>query len=830
MTRSHRRSMKRLLRLAALMPCLLAAKAYGIDVDTVRLSGPFVLQSPVVIDSTDTSQKKFGSFDYLATPVSPAKAKEGRVVSLVADSARLCAAAGDKRLVVLSFPFRLDGFAQTKVRVSGPRSYKVYIDGREHNGSEDLQRGQYEVTVKMLADTVPPHISVEAAGGKTVRLLPLKDGQSTGRPFDLSDVLCMKRYDGVRLSPSGKYAAYSVSSYDSEGKWQSDSKIVEVATKRILSAEGGMRWMPKSERLLKVRHSDGCNSLLSVNPADMSEVVLCDQLPQTDFVMSPTEDFLVFSKVVEGPQREGQVYEILTPDDRQPGWRNRSLLQKMDLATGVTQTLTYGNKPLYLCDIAPDGKSFVFAFSEERLTKRPTSLSTYCRLNLQTMECDTLISREGFINRVAYVPGTQKLVVVGSAEAFGRVGCVLPDSVTPNMYDYQMFLFDLATREVTPVTRDFDPSVADIAVPREGGCVFFTANKADSVCLYRLDAKTGRISLVSVPADNVLGISVSADGSMALCSANSACVPDRLYVVDAKKLRSTLFDDANADRMTSLNIGTCLSFSVESQHGYKLTGHYYLPAGFDPAKKYPVIVHYYGGCSPTTRRFGGGGHYPAHYWNAMGYVVLICNPGGASGFGQQWASRHVNTMGEGIAEDIIETVQAFRDANPWVDGSRIGCVSASYGGFMTQLLLTKTDMFAAGVSHAGISDHTSYWGEGYWGYSYSQVCAADSYPWTRKDLFVDRSPLYNADKIKTPLLFTHGSADTNVPIGESIQMYTALKLLGTPTAFVVVEGENHGIMNFSKRKKWINTITAWFDRYLKGDDSWWNSIYTPKDL
>ena len=101
-------------------------------------------------------------------------------------------------------------------------------------------------------------------------------------------------------------------------------------------------------------------------------------------------------------------------------------------------------------------------------------------------------------------------------------------------------------------------------------------------------------------------------------------------------------------------------------------------------------------------------------------------------------------------------------------------------------MMTKDNPFACGVSHAGISDHTSYWGEGYWGYSYSETSAANSYPWTRKDLFVDRSPLFNADKIKKPILFTHGTADTNVPVGESIQMYTALRLLGVPTAFIEV--------------------------------------------
>ena len=187
-------------------------------------------------------------------------------------------------------------------------------------------------------------------------------------------------------------------------------------------------------------------------------------------------------------------------------------------------------------------------------------------------------------------------------------------------------------------------------------------------------------------------------------------------------------------------------------------------------------------------------------------------------------------MGEGPAQDIIDATRQFARDVAQVDSTKIGCVSASYGGFMTQYMLTKDNPFACGISHAGISDHTSYWGEGYWGYSYSEVSAANSYPWTRKDLYVDRSPLYNADKITKPLLFTHGTADTNVPIGESIQMYTALRLLGVPTAFVEVEGENHGIMDPAKRVKWINTMVAWFQRWLNDDPSWWDAIYTPKKL
>lgn len=171
---------------------------------------------------------------------------------------------------------------------------------------------------------------------------------------------------------------------------------------------------------------------------------------------------------------------------------------------------------------------------------------------------------------------------------------------------------------------------------------------------------------------------------------------------------------------------------------------------------------------------------------------------------------HVNAWGKRTADDIIEGTKQFCKEHPFVDEKKIGCLGASYGGFMTQYLQTQTDIFAAAVSHAGISDVTSYWGEGYWGYSYNAIAAADSYPWKDPDLFTKQGSLFNADKINTPLLLLHGTVDTNVPIGESIQLFNALKILGKTVEFVTVDGENHFISDYDKRIKWHNSIMAWF--------------------
>jgi dipeptidyl aminopeptidase/acylaminoacyl peptidase len=260
-----------------------------------------------------------------------------------------------------------------------------------------------------------------------------------------------------------------------------------------------------------------------------------------------------------------------------------------------------------------------------------------------------------------------------------------------------------------------------------------------------------------------------------------------------------------------------------SGDGSQIEGRYYLPYRYDASQKYPLIVYYYGGTSPTSRIFEST--YPLQTYAALGYVVLTMQPSGTTGYGQEFAARHVNAWGQVTAQEIIDGTRKFCGEHAFVDSARIGCIGASYGGFMTQYLLTQTGLFAAAISHAGISSIASYWGEGYWGYAYSGAASAFSYPWNNPDLYVNQSPLFQADKITTPLLLLHGSADTNVPVGESIQMFNALKILGKNVEFIQVQGENHAIYDHKKRIEWNKTIHAWFAKWLKDQPEWWDALY-----
>jgi dipeptidyl aminopeptidase/acylaminoacyl peptidase len=184
----------------------------------------------------------------------------------------------------------------------------------------------------------------------------------------------------------------------------------------------------------------------------------------------------------------------------------------------------------------------------------------------------------------------------------------------------------------------------------------------------------------------------------------------------------------------------------------------------------------------------------------------------------------VNDWGTLATRDIIEGTRKLIREKSFIDEKRMGAYGGSYGGFITMDLITKTDMFAAAVSMYGISNIASYWGGGTWGYTYGDIALARSYPWNRRDVFVDKSPLFHANKIKTPLLLLHGLSDTNVPSLESDQMFTALRVQGKEVAYVRFPGEEHGIAsNFKDYIAHREMMLEWFDKYLKGQPQAWEA-------
>ena len=832
--------------LAAALMASISASAETIEVKTLKYAGPYAVAQPWMADSVNIKGEAFDLKQLLDSPLSFTLLNKGKEVS----AAQLLADKQQDALHLASFCVSNTQRTKATIAVEGLEQYRLFVDGEQVavNGDKAetiLTPSQHTVVIKYLtrknasADKKSIKLTVTAANGA-----PLSVGDATvKRAYNIYDVICAPNYPSVSISPNGKFIVVRKTWVDRKGNNHSINELRNSQTNRLMATfEESVKWMPSSNKLYFTQKAsdssiageekqDGTLQLITINPLTMEREVLASHLPEGWFQFTPDEKTLIYTLTTEGRKKDPQVYDVKEPEDRQPGWRERSNLAKYDLASGILQPLTFGYHNIYLMDISADSRYLLIGKEEERLTKRPTTLTSFYRLDLGSMNAssattpkvETLIEKGEFLNSAQFSPDGKSILVSASPEAFNGIGKNVEEGQTPSMIDTQLYLMTLSDKKVRSLTKDFNPNVQSVDWSKADGNIYFTAEDKDCVHLFQLNPKSGKFTLLKTPEEYIKSFSLASSAAEMAFSGQSASNADRLYKMNTKALKSQLVDDLSARELKDVELGECKAWNFVNSRGDTLCCRYYLPPHFDAAKKYPMIVNYYGGCSPTSRMFQS--RYPHHVYAAMGYVVLVVNPSGATGFGQKFSARHVDTAGEGVAEDIISSTQAFCDEHAFVNRKKIGCIGASYGGFMTQYLQTKTDLFAAAISHAGISDHTSYWGEGYWGYSYSEVSMANEYPWTNKHLFVDQSPLYNADKIHTPLLFVHGTADNNVPVGESIQLYTALKLLGRPTAMVLVDGQDHHIIDYEKRLKWQNTIFAWFAKWLQDDASWWTEMY-----
>jgi dipeptidyl aminopeptidase/acylaminoacyl peptidase len=544
------------------------------------------------------------------------------------------------------------------------------------------------------------------------------------------------------------------------------------------------------------------------------------------FRWHPDSGSILFSWTKPFEAKDAKVKRLRALEDRWRSFRDEAQLYQVDVASGLVRPLTAESSSVTLLDVHPDGQRLLLSQRLIDYAEPPHSLWRLFELSLadgsqreiaQLRQLNAaLFADEGYWLLAG--PG----LAIGPAAA-GVDEATREGGLTPNEFDTQLYRISPDGGTLRSLSIDFDPSIGGIERLPDGD-LLLPVSERDRALLYRYQVKRERFVRIETGFDLLESFVTSAGRSPVLLAAGTdVAAPQRVHAVDISRNRFRVLVDSAAGDYAQVRLGEVRDFAFTSTEGDRIDGRYYLPPDFDPSRRYPLIVFYYGGTTPISRQFTG--RYPLHLWAAMGYVVYVPQPRGTIGYGQRFSALHVNAWGEHTADDIIEGTRAFAAAHPFVDARRIGNIGASYGGFMTMLLATRTDLYAASVSHAGISSIASYWGQGWWGYGYSGIASRGSFPWNNRELYVERSPLFHADRIRTPLLLLTGDADTNVPPGESHSMYTALKLLGREVELVEVPGEDHWILEREKRYVWWDTMLAWFERWLKDDAAWWQHLY-----
>lgn len=757
-------------------------------------------------------------------------------------------------LTYLAAYIEVQRWTRARLSLRSPQIFRVYLDGqlvstkavpnnnididssgRKSSRDLDLEMGKHLILIKMLyhPDIHDEWIMENELTMKPAYAVPRpRISLSPQHSVTLTHILEAPAPRAVSLSPDGELGAVTIGrTYPPDGDAETWINIYRMDDRSLVrSFRGGRRasvvnWAPEG-RIFSYISRDKDNGTLWVVDLDteISKPVLKDIENLGMHAWAPDGKSIVYSVSEEGEKDRPGVKRFRSLEDRQPGARRRSYLYQVRPKDGFRRRLTAGNLSAYLNSFHPSGESLLFTRSVIDYTRRSYSQTQVYSLDLNSLAAELL--HEGpWINSAEWSPDGRRILFLGGPSAFGSAGINVPKDMIPNDYDTQAYLMNPETKEVEPITKTFAPSITQAVWAPDGGSVYMVVTEKSYRNLYRYKLADKTFTRIPAPGEVIHQFGRAEKSSSSLLIASGAAMPPKAYGLDLDSGNSFLFADPGAEAFQHVRFGEVKRWTFTNKNGAEIEGRIYYPPDFDPEKKYPAIINYYGGTSPVERSFGG--RYPLNYYAANGYVVYVLQPSGAVGFGQKFSALHVNDWGNIVSREIIQGVKKFLNAHSFVDPERIGCIGASYGGFMTMHLLTRTDMFTAGIAHAGISSLASYWGEGYWGYSYSAVATADAFPWNRQDIYVKQSPLFNADKISTPLLLLHGNVDTNVPPGESTQLFTALKLLGREVEYIQIEDQNHHIMEYNKRILWTKTIIAWFDRWLKQDPHWWRYLYPP---
>ncbi|HEY1207896.1 MAG TPA: S9 family peptidase, partial [Terracidiphilus sp.] len=256
--------------------------------------------------------------------------------------------------------------------------------------------------------------------------------------------------------------------------------------------------------------------------------------------------------------------------------------------------------------------------------------------------------------------------------------------------------------------------------------------------------------------------------------------------------------------------GTTDSITWKSD-GFNVQGWLMMPKDYDPAKKYPLIVEVHGGPASAAVPHWGFGGLNAAIFSALGYFVLMPNPRGSFGQGEEFTLANRKDFGYGDLRDILAGVDAVEAEYP-VDPGRVGITGWSYGGFMTMFAVTQTQRFKAAVAGAGISNWQSYYGENsidQWMMPYFGASVYDD-----PKVYAKSSAINFIRKVMTPTLVVVGERDGECPAPQSFEFWHALRDRHVPTRLVVYPNEGHGIADPVHRRDIIERAAEWFARYL----------------
>jgi dipeptidyl aminopeptidase/acylaminoacyl peptidase len=373
-------------------------------------------------------------------------------------------------------------------------------------------------------------------------------------------------------------------------------------------------------------------------------------------------------------------------------------------------------------------------------------------------------------------------------------------------------IYVLAARGGKPLnlTKPLDRRISSISWHPDGEHIYFTASSEGAIPVYRVGMSTNKIEAVIQGKAQSRQYALDSQGKTMAYVRSDMTHPSEIWVANSDGSASRQLTHIGKAFTNEIDVQDAEMFWFESFDRTRVQGWLMRPVGFDSDKKYPLVLWVHGG---PHGMYGYGFSDRFQALASQGYGVLFINPRGSSGYGQTFADGCVLNWGGGDYKDLMAGVDYALEHYPWLDEERLGVIGGSYGGFMTNWIVTQTDRFQAAVSVASVSNLISFYGTSL--YQLLIEVEFNGKPWDNYALLWQWSPMNYVKNVRTPTLLLHGENDHDVPITQAEEFYIALKKLGIETVFVRYPGEGHGIRQPQHRLDYNQRILDWFDRFLK---------------
>jgi dipeptidyl aminopeptidase/acylaminoacyl peptidase len=383
---------------------------------------------------------------------------------------------------------------------------------------------------------------------------------------------------------------------------------------------------------------------------------------------------------------------------------------------------------------------------------------------------------------------------------------------------FRLMLYERKTGEKKNLTENFDRWVGTFTWAPDSKAIYFSSEDKGEAPVYRLNLPSG------VPAELTRGynddLAITRDGKTLLFTRMSLLHPNEIYgqaIQGAGVERSangmgwTAVTHLNDSILSHASMSPAEPFWFTGAENVKVEGFIVKPPNFDPNRKYPVKFLIHGGPQ------GVWGDDWSYRWNvelfaANGYVVVMINPRGSTGYGQKFVDDINGDWGGRAFEDLMKGLDYAESTYPFIDKDRECALGASYGGYMANWILGHTNRFKCIVSHDGMFNTESAWGttEELWFNEWE----FKGTPYNNRELYRKWSPHLSATSFKTPTLVIHGQLDYRLDVSEGFQLFTTVQRLKIPSKMLYFPDEGHWILKPQNSQLWYKTVNDWVDQWV----------------